>query len=238
MQREKLTVVLIPYCAALEDAIESLSKLDSETELDDLQRLVEAPIHYLKADKRIYLSHSQRDSLKQYVSVASVFIEDWYKEEEHFRKKYCNWIGKQAENFYLYKGLNIYVDMEKRGDSNGYLFNILNKKSPIFVKQQITGIQFVQNDDPENYRVINVNLNEDIWNLAGAIDYGFETAEDQEPDIELSLQLVEFLNGIDDSQILEQLINDTNIQEKRDRLINISNRNRDDLVNCIDKISQ
>lgn len=237
LQREKLKDVLIPYCAALEVAIESLNKLDSNTDLDDLQQLIEEPIQYLKAGKRIYLSRSQRDNLQQYISIASVFIEEWYREEKQFRRDYCSWISKQAEDFYLYTGLNIYVDMTERGNSNGYLFNILDKKAPAFVKQQITGIRFVQNDDPENYRATDINLGEDIWSLFGAIEYGLETAEDQEEDTVLSLQLVEFLSQIDDSQIVEQLIDSTNIKEKRDTLLNIAKRNRDDLFNYIDKIS-
>ena len=84
LQREKLKDVLIPYCAALEVAIESLNKLDSNTDLDDLQQLIEEPIQYLKAGKRIYLSRSQRDNLQQYISIASVFIEEWYREEKQF----------------------------------------------------------------------------------------------------------------------------------------------------------
>lgn len=237
LQKARLTDVLIPYCASLEEAILALSKLNSETNLDYFQSLIEVPLHFLKVEKRVYLNRSQCDKLKQYEKVAFSFMEEWYKGEKQFRKKYCNWIARQTEAFYLNTGLGIYVSMKEREDSKGDLFNILEKKAPKFVKQQITGIQFVQNDDSENYRLIDVRLDEEIWNLFGAIVLGLETAEEQEPDIELSIQLAEFLNGIDDAKILNQLINSTDVKEKRDMLLRIAKNNRDDLVRYIDKIS-
>lgn len=167
-QKENLTQVLVPYCTCLENTINELNTIyQGRTELyvDDnfvkWLNTLNKPLEYLNAAKRVYLSQVARKKLQQYKHRIESFDGLLEKECTHCLIEYKQYISDKLENFpNLPPSMLITFSMDKVTYTKTKIA-ILNK-GKLSLLNNFTCIDFVKNDDPDNYKYTAVNINKSI----------------------------------------------------------------------------
>ena len=95
---------------------------------------------------------------------------------------------------------------------NAMVKNAIINKSDLFLVDNLTGVDFVMNDDPENYQCISVKLNEEIWDTWGAINCGsMDISDIEEEKVEFACSLLNYIkdNTSDEREVLSRIIDGT-----------------------------
>lgn len=245
-QKENLEQILIPYCTCLERTIARINQIYqepaeffAENGFEKWVSLLREPLEYLEAAKRVFLSQSMRDKLKNYkinVDTFSVTIE---QECRNCLIEYRKYILSKLEHFPdVATPMEISCSMDKV--VNAMVKNAIINKSDLSLVDNLTGIDFVMNDDPENYQCISVKLNEEIWNTWGAINCGVMDISDiEEEKVEFACSLLNYIkeNTSDEREVLSRIIDETQSASMLKNIINELNEMQYKLVKAIDKIT-
>lgn len=245
-QKENLEQVLIPYCTCLEETILELNEIyqypkkisnqnDFESWMSDLNR----PSEYLEAARRVYLSKSMRDKLQQYKNVITRFNETLSQECTNCLIKYRHYISKKLEPFpNLPRSMLILFSMD---DVTEYKIKIaILTKQEISLLNNFTRIDFVENDDPDNYRCTSILINDNIRNSWGAINYGVMDISDiGDAEEELACILLDFIdeNIKDEKATLNAIIDETSCAENLQTINSLLNEMIKEVIKRIDKIT-
>lgn len=247
MQKEKLEKILVPYCTCLESTIKERSKVDfknehlyKEVNLQQWYEDLKKPVEYLDAAKRIYLSKSSRKLLEKYSEIVNLFEVNLDKEYSKCLRKYNNYLENILIKFpNIYHSMEIWIGMDAVTE-NKVKLSILNK-SEISLLSNITVIDFIHNDEPENYRHTSINLNDEIRDIWGAINYNIMSFDDiVENEEELACILLDFINENtkNEKNKLKNIIDDTSGLEELKNIYQILDEMRNKLIKEIDKIAR
>lgn len=247
MQKEKLEKILIPYCTCLESTIKERSKVDfkneylyKEVNLQQWYENLKKPVEYLDAAKRVYLSKSSRKLLEKYSEIVNLFEVNLDKEYNKCLIEYKNYLENILMEFSnIAYSMDIIISMDTLTEGKVKLA-ILNK-SEISLLNNITGIDFIHNDDPENCRYTSINLNDKTREIWGAINYGIMSYDDiVENDEELACILLDFINENtkNEKNKLKNIIDDTSGLEELKNIYKILDEMRNKLIQEIDKIAK
>lgn len=247
MQKEKLEKILIPYCTCLESTIKQSSKVDlkneylyKEVNLQQWYEDLKKPVEYLDAAKRIYLSKSSRKLLEKYSEIVNLFEGNLDKEYNKCLIEYKNYLENILIEFpNIYNFMEIMIGMDVVTE-NKVKLAILNK-SEISLLNNITGIDFIHNDEPKNYRYTSINLNDKIREIWDAINYGIMSFDDiVENEEELACILLDFINENtkNERNKLKNIIDDTSGLEELKNIYQILDEMRNKLIKEIDKIAK
>lgn len=245
-QKENLEQILIPYCTCLEQTIARIKQiyqepieLLAEQNFEKWLGLLREPLVYLDAAKRVFLSPSMREKLKNYKVSVDTFSTAIEQECMNCLIKYKWYISSKLEHFpNVSVPMLITLSMDKDTDTKVKIA-IINK-SNLSLTNNITSVYFVENDDPENYRYTSVTLNEEIRNTWGAINYGVMDISDiEEPEVKLACILLDYIaeNIPDDREELRGIIDETQGASMLREVINELNEMQNELVRTIDKIT-
>ncbi len=193
----------------------------------------------MEAAKRVFLSQSMRKKLQNYKVIVDTFVTVLEQECTNCLIKYKRYISYKLEHFpNVPTPMLITFSMEK-GTNVKTKIAIINK-SNLSLINNFSEIDFVKNDDPENYRHTSVTLNEEVRNTWGAISYGVMDISDvREPEIELACILLDYIeeNVSDEREVLNRIIDETQSANLLREIINELNEMVNELVKNIDKIT-
>ncbi len=245
-QKENLEQVLIPYCTCLEQTIARINQiyqepaeLFAEHNFEKWISLLGEPLVYLEAAKRIFLTQSMREKLKNYKVTIDIFSTTIEQECTNCLIKYKGYISSKLEQFpNVSTPMLITFSMDK-GTNTKVKLAIINK-SNLSLINNFSGVDFVINDDAENYRHTSVTLNEEIRNTWGAINYGVMDISDiEDPEVELACILLDYIeeNISDEREALSRIIDETQGADMLRGIIDELNEMLNELIKTIDKIT-
>lgn len=235
VQREKLKDVLIPLCASVEEALDAMNQYKTVSSSDFDQKL-KKPTEFLKAEKRVFLSKQQRELLKTYDDAVKDFYKTWNDEQKMTSWKYRHWISEKLRDCPSSPvAMDVNVSLSLK--SEDLRADILGNKIHSY-KNQVTGATFVIDDDPDNYRDAHFSFDENIKNLCGEMQYGISTLDDiTDTGIQHTCEIYDFLWGIDDNPILEELRDGLTSNDKLFELVAKTKKLQERLLKDIDKIA-
>lgn len=246
-QKEKLEEILVPYCTCLEETALTINtvyaiphNLYSQSAFLEWLNKIKKPISYLEAAKRLYLSKNTRGKLQSYKTAIEVFEQILENESTNCLIKYKHYISAKLEAFpNVPRSMLITFSMNKATESKTKI-SILNKQD-FSLLWDFTCIDFVENDEPENYGHIPIKISEDIRNTREAINYGVMDISDVEnSDIELSCILLDFIDENikkEEIKVLNEIIDETRSAENLIKIVELLNSMTEDLIKEIDKIT-
>lgn len=198
-KKEKLTQVLIPFCSCLEETKTDLEKINESTFLNnDLYNTwetnIKKPLEYSCAKQRVFLSKKTRKYLQTYKDLLLNFQMTVEKESNAMEIKYKHYLVQILSDFTAIPH-SFGIQFTMSDSTNLKIRYAITTQKSISLIRNIKSIQFVQNDDPENFKSTVINLNEEVWSTWGAIDYGaIDIDSIDDPNISLACVLLEFLN--------------------------------------------
>ncbi|KNZ41382.1 hypothetical protein [Acetobacterium bakii] len=182
-QKANLENILIPYCTRIEETIEIVEGL-YQYEIYDLEKIsldvkldmLNAPLVYLHATKRIYLSESSRKLLTHYKDLLSAFLSKLSEESELCLNKYKSSISAFFQEFDYNDGScydsslpAIEISVHMKNSSSEMLKFAIIKRSEITLIDEINSVKFVFCDDPANYISKVYDLSEEVRNEYDAV---------------------------------------------------------------------
>lgn len=234
-QKEKLKDVLIPLCSAIEDAMDAMNRYKT-IKFNDFDIKIQTPLDYLKAEKRVFLSKKQRTALKEYDDLVRSFYDTWGEEQKSVLIKYKHWIGdKMRDCPGTPSAMDVHIGMTytEKDMKTGVL-----EKKPESYKNTVTGVTYIINDEPGNFRDFSVSFTEEIKTLFGEIDYGISTIDDIcDPEKQIACEVYDFLMRIDDKPAVEKIMAETKTNDNLFNLAAKAKNLRDSLLKDIDKIA-
>lgn len=245
-QKENLEQVLIPYCTCLEQTLVGINEiyqepptLFSEVNFEKWINTLNEPLKYLEAAKRVYLSKLMRKKLQGYKTSISNFSSVLEQECTNCLIHYKHYVSSKLEHFpNVPQPMLITFSMNKDTDTKTKIA-IINK-SNLSLINNFSMIDFVRNDDPENYRHTSVSLNKEIRETWGAISYGVMDISDvDDPEAQLSCILLDYIEEkiTDEKDVLNKLIDETQSANLLLAIIDLLNDMLKELVKTIDKIT-
>lgn len=246
-QKENLEQVLIPYCTCLEQTIAQINKiyqeptaLYAEQNFEEWINTLNEPLVYLEAAKRVFLSQAMRQKLQNYKTTIDTFLIAIEQESTNCLIKYKGYLSSKLQKFpNVPTPMLITFSMDK-GTNTKVKIAIINK-SNLSLINNFSAIDFVRNDDPENYQYTSVRLNEEIRNTWGAISYGIMDISDiDDPEVELACILLDYIeeNISDEQEELNRIIDETQGADILRSIIDELNDMLNELVKSIDKITK
>lgn len=234
-QKEKLKDVLIPLCSAIEDAMDAMNRYKT-IKLKDFDIKIQTPSDYLKAEKRVFLSKKQRTTLKEYDDLVHSFYATWDEEQKTVLIKYKCWLGDQMRDCPgTPRAMDVHIGMTY--SENDMKIPVLEKK-PESYKNAVTGVAYIINDEPENFRDFSVAFTEEIKTLCGEMDYGISTVDDiDDPEKQIACEVYDYLMGLDDKPEVERIMAETKTNNNLFSLAAKAKNLRDSLLKDIDKIA-
>ena len=158
IQKEKLDQILIPYCNSLEQI------LRGGKEVKDLKlwlNILNKPLGYLNADKRVYLSKKSRKSLEEYEKLLKNFNDELNKNYKLVMERYDHYIkGLIMKASIRPVADKIEYSMEE-GIEDKVKLSILNK-TQVTIIRNIKSVDFVTMQDMEYWNIIGISLNDEI----------------------------------------------------------------------------
>lgn len=248
---EKMTQILIPYCTCLEETIAAVKAVYIS---DDFYRNANSydkwicelkePLKNLNAAKRVFLSKKSRVVLQQYKDCLDNFEIVMKNESCNCLLKYKNYIKKSLINFPIYsRSISIEISMSD--------ISILKLKIAIIRRNLLsdslslindfTAVNFIHNDDPDNYRTTTVCLNEEARTTWGMINFGAINISDLDnPNVELACSLLDYIaeTTSDEKNVLTNIIDETTGAILLGELVEMLESTRKQLSKEIDKIAQ
>lgn len=246
-QKEKLEKILIPYCTCLEQACARINDVYqeqfdnfSDKDLEEWKDILRKPIEYLQASKRVFLSKSMRQRLLNYNASMMMFLDKLEQECQSCIVKYRNYITSKLKDFpNVPATMLITLSMDKRADRR--MKKAVLKKKPTALLDCLTSINFVINDDPDNYKYIRVTLDDEARNTWGAIKYGvMDISEVDDSNEELACLLLEYIeeNMSDEREVISQMIGETRCSEMLHEIDCKLQQMLKELLRTIDKITR
>ncbi|MDD2980758.1 MAG: hypothetical protein PHN80_12425 [Hespellia sp.] len=245
-QKEKLEQVLVPYCTCLEkttlitEAIyEAPINCHSQKIISEFISSLKKPLEYLEAAKRVYLSKTMRAKLQTYKTTVNNFENQLQQECTDCLIKYKHYISCKLEPFpNLPASMEILFSMDKSTEEKVKI--AILTKHDISLINNFTCIDFVKNDDPDNYRHTSITLNDEIRNTWGAIKYGVMDSSDiTNTEEELACILLDYIdeNITDEKNVLATIIDETVCAAVLSGIRELLNEMTRELVKTIDKIT-
>lgn len=245
-QKENLEQILIPYCTCLEQTIARINQiyqepaeLLTESNFENWISSLREPLVYLKAAKRVFLSSSMREKLKNYSVSVDTFLATIEQESTDSLIKYREYISSILKHFPNVPPAMLITLCMKEVATTKFKISIMNK-SDLSLINNLTCVDFVRDDDPENYQYTSVSLNDEIRNTWSAINYGvIDISDIEEPEVELACILLDYIaeNIPDDREELRGIIDETQGASMLREVINELNEMQNELVRTIDKIT-
>lgn len=245
-QSEKMTQILIPYCTCLEETIATANAIYSSDDFykdgnsyDKWICELKKPLEYLNVAKRVFLSEKSRTSLQQYKACLDDFEIVMEKECCSCLIKYKNYIEKAIINFpNIFGSMFVLFSM---GDTSTLKLKLaILKKAPLSLVNDFTAIDFIHNDDPDNYHKTSVYLSEEARTTWGAIDYGaIDISDVDNSNVELACILLDYIaeTTTDEKDVLMSIIDETTGAKLLRELVVMLNSSRNILIKEIDSIS-
>lgn len=245
-QKEKLEQILVPYCTCLEKTASfintiyqtAISRCAQNTSIELINTL-KNPLEYLEAANRVYLSKSMREKLQKYKISIDTFEGKLQQECTSCLIEYKHYISQKLEPFpNLPASMEITFSMDKSTEEKVEIA-ILTKRE-ISLINNFTCVDFVKNDDTENYRHTAITLNDEIRNTWGAINYGVMDGSDIEnTEIELACILLDYMdeNITDEKTTLNAIIDKTVSAKTLSQISELLSEMTAELVTVIDKIT-
>lgn len=235
LQKEKMKEVFIPLCVSIEDALEAMNQYKTINSTD-FDSKIKAPIDFLKAEKRVYLSKNEKKFLEQYKSKVDTFYRTWQEEQEFVFQEYCQWITEQMHG--CSQGTNaIWVRVDMWTKAKDYSAYVLERNSES-IKDDVAGIEFIYNDDPENYRKLLVKFDNTVINFCGAMKCGVSTVDDiDDQETVIACEVYDYFQELDDKKVMSELIAETKTNDNLYGLASKAGTLRTCLLTDIDKIT-
>ena len=245
-QKENLEQILIPYCTCLEQTIARINQiyqepaeLLTEHNFEKWIGSLREPLVYLKAAKRVFLSSSMRVKLENYAVSVDTFSTTIEQESMDGLIKYREYISSKLKPFPNVPPAMLITFCMEEVATTKFKISIINK-SNLSLINNLTCVDFVRDDDPENYQYTSVTLNEKIRSTWSAIDYGVMNISDvEEPEVELACILLDYIaeNIPDDREELRGIIDETQGASMLRDIVDELNEMQNELVRTIDKIT-
>lgn len=245
-QKENLEQVLIPYCTCLEQTIARINKiyqepieLFTEQYFEKWLNALGEPLVYLEAAKRVFLSQSMREKLKNYKLIVDTFSTAIEQECTNCLIKYKSYISSKLEHFPNVPAPMLITFSMDKGTDVKVKIAIVNK-SNLSLINNFSAIDFIKNDEPENYRHTSITLNKEVRDTWGAINYGImDISNVGNPEVELACILLDYIeeNIYDEREILSRIIDETQGANMLRAIIDELNEMLNELVKNIDKIT-
>lgn len=245
LQRDKMAQILIPYCTCLEETIENLGSIYicddfyGQNDIDKWFEKLKKPVEYLSASKRVYLCKKSRILLEKYKESLYNFEIAINKECETCLIAYKNYIADVLSSFPNVR-TSMLILFGMRDVVSIKVKLAIIRKSNLSLIYDFSSIDFVHNDDPDNYQTTTVSLNEEAKSAWGAINCSvMDIGDIEDPEIELACILLDFFseNVLSEKHELERIINRTTgsllLNQINDDLVNIKKI----LIKQIDKIA-
>lgn len=245
-QKENLEQILIPYCTCLEQTIIRINQVYQEpAELSNdkffkkwLSTLGE-PLVYLEAAKRVYLTKSMRQKLNHYKYSINTFFNTIENEYKICISKYEYYMSKKLMSFSnIHKSM--YISLLMNTNTEAKVKIAIINKNKLSLRNDFSQVDFVKNDDPDNYQCTSVNLNNEIRNTWDAIHLGvMDICDIDDPEMELSYILLDYIdeNTSDEQEVMSQIIDETQGAKMFREISNQLNEMLDELIKNIDKIT-
>ncbi|WP_202708399.1 hypothetical protein [Sporosalibacterium faouarense] len=245
-QKEKLEQVLIPYCTCLEASLQEIKKVYTEHgrsyTKDKLQQWfdnVSKPLEYLQASRRVYLSDRSKKMLVEFDKMLHNFEVKLDKECDYCLIKYKKYLEKKLMEFpNVYNSMMITFSMSPITTTKMKLA-IINK-TDLSLLDDLNSIEFVHNDEPENYRTTCIKLNDKYRQTWSVINYGaIDITDIEDNEEELACILLDFINDNfeDEKEMLMNIIENTSSRTLFIGIYNKMNEMRDKLIKEIDKVA-
>lgn len=244
--KENLEQILIPYCTCLEQTIARINQIYQEPEKllveHDFEKWISSlrkPLMYLKAAKRVFLSSSMRKKLQNYSGNVDTFSAIIEQECTDCLTKYRWYISSKLKHFPNVPTPMLITFSIDKVTNTKFKIAIINKRDLSLINN-LTCVDFVWNDDPENYQCTSITLNEEIRNIWSAINYGvMEISDIEEPEVELACILLDYIaeNIPDDREELRGIIDKTQGASMLRDIVDELNEMQNELVRTIDKIT-
>lgn len=246
VSRENLEQILVPCCTCLENTITDIhiiyqdaTELYIDSGFTNWMDSFKKPLEYLKPAKRIFLSHAMREKLQRYKRLVGEFKKELEQEFTDCTARYKHYISAILEHFpNIQSPMAITFTIDK-------IFEVKTKvailsKNSISILENITCIDFIMDDNPENYRSVAIYLNEDTRTTWGAIEYGaMDISEVGDHEVELACLLLDFINKnvTDETEVLDKIIDGTCSAEYLSGILDSLNDMVKGLLKEIDKIT-
>lgn len=245
-QKENLEQILIPYCTCLEQTITRINqayiepiKLSTDKIFENWLSALSEPLVYLEAAKRVFLSKSMREKLNNYKYKFEKFFADIERECEICLVKYKNYISKKLMAFPdVLQPMFISFSMDKN-TSTKVKIAIINHKNLSLIND-FSKIDFVINDDPDEYVHTAVNLSDEIRDTWSTIRCGeIDISEIDTPEIKIACSLLEYIeeNIFNEQVVISKIIAETQGANELIELTDNLNKMHKELIKTIDKIT-
>lgn len=246
-QKEKLEKILIPYCTCLEQACDRINDVYqeqfdkfSDKDLEEWEEILRKPTEYLQASKRVFLSKAMRQRLLNYNTAITVLWDKLEQECHSCMLKYKNYLTSKLKDFpNVPATMLITFSMDKRADRR--MKKAVLKKQPTALLDCLTSINFVINDDPDNYKYTQVTLDDEARNTWGAIKYSvMDISEVDNANEELACLLLEYIeeNMSDEREVISKMIDETHCSEMLHEIDCKLQQMLKELLRTIDKITR
>lgn len=245
-QREKLEQILIPYCTCLEQTMVRIdeiyqepSKLFAEHNFKEWINSLREPLVYLDAAKRVFLSQSMREKLKNYKVSVDTFSTVLEQECDNCLSKYKDNISFNLERFPNVPTPMSAIPFMDESTNTKVKIAIINKDNLSLINN-LADVCFVTNDDPEKFQCTSVALDKEIRNTWNEIHYGgMDISDIKEPDVELACILLDYIeeNISYEQELLSTIIDETQSANILRGIIDELNKMQNELINIIDKIT-
>lgn len=245
-QRENLEQILIPYCTCLEQTMARIDEiyqkpyeLFAEHNFKKWINSLHEPLIYLDAAKRVFLSQSMREKLKNYKVSVDIFSAVLEQECDNCLSEYKKNISFDLERFPNVPTPMLVMPFMDEATNTKVKIAIINKDDLSLINN-IADVHFVTNDDPENFQYTSVALNEEIRNTWTKIYCGVMNFSDiKEPDVELACILLDYIeeNISYDQELLSSIISETQSANILSGIIDKLSKMQNELVKAIDKIT-
>lgn len=246
-QKENLERILIPCCTCLEQTVEQIGKiyqqpaeLYTEQIFKEWLDVLDNPLVYLKAAKRVYLSQSMRKKLESYKATIEVFPDIIEQECTSYVVKYNNYLSDRLQKFPNVP-MSMHITFSMKDDIKTKIKVALIKRTKLSLLESLVAVNFVRNDDPENFQQTTIQINDEARTIWGAIDYGvMDFTEVDDSDVKLACLLLKYIgeNTSDEQKTLNQIINATKSSVILKNIIDGLNEMLNELVTDIDKITE
>lgn len=154
--------------------------------------------------------------------------------------KYYNFLQTKLQDFpNVLSPMYLTFSMNK-GTEDEIKVAILNKKD-LTLLDNLTTVDFIQNDDPDNYKCNSISLSQSNRETWSAIDYGaIDISDVTDPEVELACILLDFIheNISDEKEQLRKIIDDTLSAENMRDIIDTLNEMVKEIIKTIDKVTK
>lgn len=240
LQRENLNQVLIPYCMCLEETKRNINKFYDKDSVQNLLIALNEPLQYLDANKRVYLDSFIRKRLENYGLNVQEFNNLLEKESEKCVSKYRMYIGDVLERIPDIGGaMGVAFSMSK--DTQMRVKRSILTTTQISLLHNITSVEFIDNDEMENYHSRNININQEVIDALGAIECGVWSIEDEDDEeIAMGCKVLKYLedNAKDEKEKLNNILKETRSADLLRKIIEDLQYMHIELIDEIDKITK